>query len=103
MTPRFPFLNASAMASGTFDSFSTTSARISCSRATAIALRFSASAFALRMSASAWAAMAKLDPDSAPEKDFAARARPIILKRVDRAVEEIRKASLYVCTVRTEL
>ena len=44
------------MASGTFASFSTTSARISCSRATAMARRFSASALARRMSASAWAA-----------------------------------------------
>ena len=41
--------------------------------------------------AAAWAAVTKLDPGTAPEKEFAARVKPIILKRVDRAVEEIRK------------
>jgi len=41
--------------------------------------------------ASAWAAMTKLDTEAAPEKDFVARVKPIILKRVDRAVEEIRR------------
>ncbi|MHC4198582.1 MAG: sialate O-acetylesterase [Planctomycetota bacterium] len=41
--------------------------------------------------ASAWAALTKLDPEAAPEKDFVARVKPIILTRVERAVEEIRK------------
>ena len=61
MTPRLPLRNASAIARGTCASASMTFARaswafafISCSRATAIALRSSARACAMFLSASAW-------------------------------------------------